>query len=94
MIINNLILTGKPEAWILNPCFFLFFIKSRGGITMGILLDTVKFLKKQKSSTHTTPDYIDHVEELFTEDHGPPIEAHINSEFWHISHPKLSSRKE
>ncbi|MZQ85581.1 hypothetical protein GQF01_26015 [Paenibacillus sp. 5J-6] len=61
---------------------------------MGILLDTVKFLKKQKSSAQTTPDHIYHVEELFIEDQGPPIEAHINSEFWHVSQPKLSSRKE
>lgn len=61
---------------------------------MGILLDTVKFLKKQKSSTEITPDHVYHVEELFIEDQGPLIEAHINSEFWHVSHPKLSSRKE
>lgn len=61
---------------------------------MGILLDSVKFLKQQKFGYQTTPTHVYHVEELFGEDHGPMMESHINSEFWHVHHPKESNWKE
>jgi len=66
----------------------LFFIQTKGGITMGILLDSVKFLKKQKSDLKTKPVLVYHVETLFDEDHGPSIQSIINSEFWYANHPK------
>ncbi|MDU0201962.1 MULTISPECIES: hypothetical protein [Paenibacillus] len=55
---------------------------------MGILLDSVKFLKKQKSDLKTKPVHVYHVEELFDEDRGPSIQSIINSEFWYVNHPK------
>ena len=72
----------------------LFFIQTKGGITMGILLDSVKFLKKQKSDLKTKPVLVYHVETLFDEDHGPSIQSIINSEFWYVIDSKGSNMKE
>ncbi|MCY9660044.1 hypothetical protein P5G65_04260 [Paenibacillus chondroitinus] len=61
---------------------------------MGILLDSVKFLKKQKSDLKTKPVLVYHVDALFDEDHGPSIQSIINSEFWYMKDPKGSTMEE
>lgn len=55
---------------------------------MGVLMDSVKFLKKQKSESQTEPGYVFHNEELFPEFHGPMIQSNINSEFWYVNNSK------